>query len=406
MRLRAREALAGSRLVVRWDVAYGLLYLAYLIVGLGLRWAGWEGADHIWFVDAVRRLLAGSWRIYDDLPPALRPFAPPDGLPGYGYSPLFALLMAPFVALADALSNSPLAASVGGATPLAYRLMVVPLLLADVGAMAVFRRLARAWCPAVQEAALFAGVALTLFGTGLLQISAHNEHQEGLVLLFLLLTLYLTPRRLLLGGVCAGLALAAKQTAVLELLPIGAILLAGGRGARVGGGRVPRWTAGLAWGGVAGAVFGAFLLRPFLANPSALVYAFVTAEQRRVINGPGLPRWLDDLATAILGLADGCLVCRASPAGLRQQWGAGRGDGGRRGGRGHMAGPAGPTTGAARHPAAGPGGAQRGVTDRPGQVGRRALLRSAAGAGAAVGYRAPGTRLAGAGPGGRAGLHP
>ncbi len=281
-----------------WGRVYLGLYAAYVIGGFALRWNGWIHFDQIWFVDAARHILDGSWQIYAFRPadPAVIGIAPPLGL-AYSYSPLPALLMAPFVALADALGGTGLAAGVGGVDPLAYRLIIIPLLLADVLAMEQLRALVRAWRPQVDETALFLGILPTLFVTGFLEVSAHRDHQEGLVLLCLLLTLRWTPRHLWLGGVLAGLTLAAKQTAVLELLPIGLVLLLAAPGTA--------WTArlrrGAAWGGIAGAVFGVILLPAVLADPGAFWYAFVTQEQRRVLSGPGLPTWIDSGLQALAG---------------------------------------------------------------------------------------------------------
>ncbi len=278
----------------RWQCVYLALYAGYVLLGLALRWNGWLHYDHIWFVDAARHILDGSWRIYDFK--GTPSIAPPDGL-AYSYSPLPALLMAPFVAFADAVRDTPLAASVGGADQLAYRLIVVPLLLADVLAMEQLRRLVRDWRPTVDETALFLGILPTLLVTGFLQVSAYRDHQEGLVLLLLLTTLRVTPRHVAWGGVCAGLTLAAKQTSVLELAPIGAVLLFGGLQRREG----LRPGAAFVWAGLAAAVFGAFMLPPLLAGPDAVIYAFLTQEQRRVLTGQGLPVWIDSALAGTLG---------------------------------------------------------------------------------------------------------
>jgi len=286
----------------RWNGVYLGLYLGYVALGMALRWNGWLAFDHIWFVDAARHILDGSWRIYDFRPqdPSVLGIAPPDGL-AYSYSPLTALLMAPFVALAAALQDSPLAASVGGVDALADRLIVFPLLVADVLAMEQLRRLVRAWRPQVDEVALFLGILPTLLLTGFLQVSAQRDHQEGLVLLLLLTTLRVTPRHLVLGGVLAGLTLAAKQTSVLELLPIGAVLLWTGIAGRRAQPGVARPLGGLLWGGLAAAVFGVVMLPPWLANKDAVIYAFLTQEQRRVLSGPGLPVWIDQALKAGFG---------------------------------------------------------------------------------------------------------
>lgn len=301
----------------RWTRVYLGLYLGYLVLGGTLRWglwpgwpAGWIHVDHIWFVDAARHILDGSWRIYQFR--SSPDIAPPAGL-AYSYSPLPALLMAPFVALAEALRATPLAAGVGGTDPLAYRLIIIPLLLADVLAMDQFRRLVHAWRPQVDETALFLGILPTLLVTGFLEVSAHRDHQEGLVLLLLLLTLRYTPTQPALGGALAGLTLAAKHTAVLELLPLAAVLLtAVGRNVPEGQSGIRNQGSGLlstlasryaslVWGGAAAAVFGAFLLLPFLANRDELIYALLTQEQRRVILGQGLPAWIDLGLGAALG---------------------------------------------------------------------------------------------------------
>ncbi|HMA33248.1 MAG TPA: glycosyltransferase 87 family protein, partial [Chloroflexia bacterium] len=251
-----------------------------------------------WFVDAARQLLNGSWRIYEyNTITGILPLGTlPTGIV-YSYSPLLALVLAPFVGLADLLKGTPLDASVGGGDQLAYRLIALPLLVADVLAMEQFRQLARAWRPAVDEVAIFLGILPTMLVTGFLQVSAVQDHHEGLILLLLLTTLRLTPRHLLWGGFFAGLALAAKHTTLLELLPIGAVLLLNRQATK------HPWRAAFTWAGVALAVFGAFMLPPFLANPGAVVYAFVTLPQHLELFGPGLPGWIDGQLATTLGRA-------------------------------------------------------------------------------------------------------
>ncbi|HUS14583.1 MAG TPA: hypothetical protein VM536_06135, partial [Chloroflexia bacterium] len=55
------------------------------------------------------------------------------------------------------------------------------------------------------------------------------------------------------------------------------------------------------WAGTAIAVFAAFMVPPILANPLAVGYAFLTQEGRRVLNGPGVPVWLDGALAGLLG---------------------------------------------------------------------------------------------------------
>ena len=323
--MQAGEPAAGPR----WDRVYLALYALYFGVGLGARLLGWVHFDSLWFVEAARRVLDGSFDLYSFR--ASPDIAPPDGL-AFSYSPLTALLIAPFVGLADALGWP------GGAD----RLLAVPLLLADVLAMEQLRRLVRAWRPAADERFLFLGILATLGLTGFWAVTAFRGHQEGLVLLCLLLTLRLTPRSLLWGGLFAGLTLAAKHTAVLLLIPIGLVLLAGGW--HHGGlnhenakGRKTRnekdegressqveplaptapdiatlpsragW-AGLrdaaVWSGLAVGVFALFMLPALLRNWDAVWYAFVTQEGRRVLLGPGLPAWIDLALQAAGSAAD------------------------------------------------------------------------------------------------------
>ncbi len=294
-----------AREAPQWGRLYLALYVGYVALGMAGRWSGWQNGDQLWFVDAARHILDGSWRIYEFRPDFSIIAAPPLGV-AYSYSPLLALVLAPFVALADALGGTPLAASVGGSDELAYRLIAFPLLVADVLAMAEVRRLARAWRPAADEVALFLGILLTLGLTGLLQVSASRNHHEGLVLLLLLLALRLTPHRLVLGAVCAGLALAAKQTSALELAPLGLVLL-------FGGGQGTGLRRGLAWGAVAGSVGAAFFVPAVLADPGGAVYALVTLPGRLIPFGPGLPVWLDEWLAAGLG-ADSAAYSQAHAA--------------------------------------------------------------------------------------------
>jgi hypothetical protein len=106
-----------------------------------------------------------------------------------------------------------------------------------------------------------------------------------------------------LGGLYAGLALAAKQTAFLELLPVGLALLAGGAAAL---NDTPHSKAGnslwgaLVWGGIAAGVLALFLLPAVISNPGAAYYSLVTQESLREVWGPGLPVWLDRALAATL----------------------------------------------------------------------------------------------------------
>ncbi|MFL5733753.1 MAG: hypothetical protein ACJ78Q_11175 [Chloroflexia bacterium] len=274
---------------MRWDRVYLGLYLAYIVLGFAARCSGWLHADATWFVNAARRVLDGSFDVYGFK--SVSSSVPPLGA-SYAYSPLMAMLIAPFVAVADGL---------GWGQAWAERLMAIPLLIADVLAMHQLRRLVREWRPGADERLVFLGVLLSLCLTGFWVVSAYGGHDEGLVLLFLLLALRATPRNLLLGGAWAGLALAAKQTAAFQLLPVGLVLLAGGARLAGSGVRGPtgggRWRENLAnvakWGGVALAVFGAFLLPAVLRNPDGAWYALVTQMSRLTTFGPGLPSWID-----------------------------------------------------------------------------------------------------------------
>jgi hypothetical protein len=211
-----------------------------------------------------------------------------------------AMLISPFVGIADGL---------GWGQEWAERLMALPLLVADVLAMHQLRRLIREWRPAADERLVFLGILISLCLTSFWVVSAYGGHDEGLVLLFLLLALRVTPRNLLLGGLCAGLALAAKQTAFFQLLPVGLVLLAGGAlpagstdGERGGWGASFRHS--ILWGGAALAVFGAFLLPAVLSNSEAAWYGLVTQMSRLTTFGPGLPSWIDRALQANLGPSD------------------------------------------------------------------------------------------------------
>lgn len=283
----------------RWDRIYLVLYLLYIGLGMTARGLGWVFFDAEWFVHAARQVLHGSLDLYSyAASPAV---APPIGAT-YAYSPLMALLIAPFVGLSDAL---------GGGEQGAQWIMALPLMVADVLAMQQVRRLARLWRPAVDERLVCLGIALSLFITSFWQVTALRGHVEGLMLLFLLLTLRLLPRNLVLGGLCAGMALAAKHMVVMELIPIGLVLLTGGWvvhnadgvapiGRGYTGGRGAGLRALLTWGVLAGAVFLGFVLPAALVNPSAAWYAFVTLPGRLILTGPGLPVMIDGWAQGAL----------------------------------------------------------------------------------------------------------
>src|SRR3954463_2958755 len=92
------------------------------------------------------------------------------------------------------------------------------------------RRRVNEWRPGVADDNGFAAIPPSLFLTSFLLTTAFKGHVEGLLLLFLLLTLRFLPRNLVLGSLFAGLALATKHTsAILVLVPVALVLLAGGR---------------------------------------------------------------------------------------------------------------------------------------------------------------------------------
>jgi hypothetical protein len=280
----------------RWGRAYAYLYIVYIVLGAGARLAGWWHADATWFLQAARHVLDGSFDLYSLRAGA--PIAPPLGIT-YSYSPLLAIIISPVVWLNDTL---------GWGDDMAYRLIGLPLLFGDVLAMDQLRRLVRKWRPGVDERYLFAGIAISLFLAGFLLATAFKGHVEGLLLLFLLLTLRFLPRNLLLGSLFAGLALATKHTsAILALVPVGLVLLAGGRhlgseeeseqGA-VARRRWPKLAArglrdALVFGGISLGVLLLFMLPPLLRNSDAVFYTFFTLPQNLIIFGPGLPGWLD-----------------------------------------------------------------------------------------------------------------
>ena len=272
-----------------WNRAYSAIYVTYLLVGIVARALGWLHLDALWFVEAARRVLDGSFDIYSfRFAPEINP---PEGS-AFAYSPLIAIIMAPFVALSDAL---------GWGQAGAERLIAIPFLFADVLAMEQLRRLVREWRPQADERFIFLGVAVSLFLTGFWVVTAFRGHHEGLVLLFLLLTLRVTARNWALGGLFAGLALAAKQTAVLELIPLGLVFLLSAGGLRVSaGGLRANWRKVAGWAVVAIGVFAAFMLPALLRDPGGVWYAFVTQESRRVLLGQGLPVWIDKGMSALL----------------------------------------------------------------------------------------------------------
>jgi hypothetical protein len=284
-----------------WRRAYLLLYGGYILLSWTTRLTGWWNGDAIWFVWAARNLVHGSWDLY-----GLRLGAdlfPPEGIT-YSYPPLLAIIVSPFVGLAYAL---------GWGDDGAYRLMGLPLVLFDVLALEQMRRLVREWRPALSEWVLFLGVVLALFITGFFMATAYKGHVEGLLFLFILLTLRLLPRHLLLAGLTAGLALATKHTTTtLALLPIGFVLLAGGRGVSVPPTPAQRrrgldlsgLRAALLWGSIAVGVLILFMLPPTLTEPSAVYYAFVLLPTHLVIGGPGLPRWVDLGLQSLVPTAD------------------------------------------------------------------------------------------------------
>ena len=279
------RVLAGRN---QWNRIYLLLFAGYIVLGLAVRLAGWVHGDATW-LSRRREVLDGSFDLYSFR--AAQELIPPDGAT-YAYSPLTAIILAPFVGLADVL---------GWGQAGAEWIIALPLLVADVLAMHQLRLLVRAWRPLVDEGYLFSGVVVSLFLTSFLGNSAYYGHNEGLMLLFLLLALRLTPHNWLAGGLCAGLALAVKHTTLLDLLPIGFVLLLGRGGTHSGRSEsseqhraAPTSLAHLAiWAGAAVGVFMAFMLIPLLRYPDQVYYAFVTQIAKLPLFGAGLPVWVD-----------------------------------------------------------------------------------------------------------------
>lgn len=282
-----------------WRWAYIALYAFYFVVGMAARLLGWVGGDAPIFVNAARRVLDGSFDMYSLI---VNPASAPPLGTGYTYSPLMAIIISPFVGLADIM---------GWGQPGAERLMALPLLVADILAMQQMRRLIRTWRPGADERFIFIGILIALCLTGFWIATALGGHDEGLLLLFLLLTLRLTPQNVLLGGLCAGLTLAAKQTSLLEILPIGLVLLFSALQSPSKSSTDPHHIAtrkrlqdALAWGLIAVGVFAAFMLPPLLRNAEAVFYAMVTAMSRLALYGQGLPVWIDRAAQATMTPSD------------------------------------------------------------------------------------------------------
>lgn len=272
-----------------WGALYFLLYTVYIVIGSVARVNGWWNGDALWFVWASNHVLDGSWDLYGlRLAPEV---APPDGIT-YSYSPLLAIITSPIVWLAYAL---------GWGDDGAYRMMGLPLLPLDVLAMHQLRRLVRDLRPSVDERILFPGIALLLFVSSFLHSTAYKGHVEGLLLLFLILTIRTLPRSVLLSGMWAGLALATKHTTtLLALVPVGLIVIANqgaSRGHVSGTYKKGSWLRGLtdtaSWAGIAVLVFSLFMLPPLVRHPEAVYYSFITLPQHLVTFGPGLPHWVN-----------------------------------------------------------------------------------------------------------------
>lgn len=60
--------LANTPVPVRqWDRAYLTMYAVYVLVGLGVRFAGWMHDDALVYIQASRRVLDGSFDLYSML---------------------------------------------------------------------------------------------------------------------------------------------------------------------------------------------------------------------------------------------------------------------------------------------------------------------------------------------------
>src|SRR5215204_3350876 len=127
-----------------WTRLYIILYLIYIGVGLAWRFTLFPvQGDAVFYVYAARSVLDGSFDMYGfrGIPES----APPLGV-GFSYSPLIAIIMAPFVGLADLL---------GWGQEDVLRSIGIPLLFIDVLAMHQLRKLVRSWRPNVDERFLF-----------------------------------------------------------------------------------------------------------------------------------------------------------------------------------------------------------------------------------------------------------
>lgn len=207
-----RRARAAERtFVLGAGLVYGLVSLA-LMATLRREWVA--NIDVQTFLTATRSFWdGGSWF---DLYQVSRDSSPWP----FAYPPLFALLIAPFVALADLLfgvSNEGLPVLIA---------MRIPLWLIDIGIAALISRIVRRqtrvdWLGRV-------GALLWLFSPILFYHTTIQAHPETLWLLPVLLAYHWIQegRRDWQVMALLGLALAAKQTALLFVLPFGFLLLA------------------------------------------------------------------------------------------------------------------------------------------------------------------------------------
>jgi len=266
-----------------------LLIAVYLAWGIVFRFSYPPHGDAGALVRSTRRLLDGSLALYAER--GSQWAAPPHGL-STGYPPLYAFLLAPFVAFSDAT---------GRPDEFAERLIGLPMLLFDALAVWAFVRLIKRLFPDVGAArlcqpvhappragtesppllSLLVASALILFASGLVSASWVLSHPEGMTICFLLLGLSYLPDRPALGGFWLGMSLLSKQTALLALMPIGFALWQS----------APRAVTSRVFGVAALTVV--VIFAPFIfAHPHQAYYAFLVAETRREIGGANLWHFL------------------------------------------------------------------------------------------------------------------
>jgi hypothetical protein len=264
----ARPGIAESQLVRVPRGAYALVTVFALLVGAAgivrgtslLHTAADSDLTTFFFPAAQQILNWHPWSIY-----AVRAFG---GYPNYN-PPLSIFLMAPFLAVANALHLSANIGALIAFVSIPFTVFVPVLGYATITAL---RRL----FPAIPESQVFLAYVLIVLSPLTWQTYITWYHIEQPIMLALLVAslMFFQRRQEALAGVLAGVAVLTRTTAIVPLVALGVLLLA-----------EQRWSVLARFGGVAAAVAAVGFAPFFLFDRANAMYSLVSWRGAAEIGG-------------------------------------------------------------------------------------------------------------------------